>query len=142
MQFHKKAMFSWLCCNQNVEKRQILEKVLPEKYHYRISTFKVLEESEIVHETKFEAVVAVNICSVDNIEQFLSDFQESSSTNYNILAGDKKGGKKTLKTGYRKCHHNVRKRTKSGEDTMCDDLTKGKQTNCPAGLTFKLKKNT
>lgn len=133
-------MFSWLCCNQNVEKRQILEKVLPEKYHYRISTFKVLEESDIVHETKFEAVVAVNICSVDNIEQFLSDFQESSSTNYNILAGDKKGGKKTLKTGYRKCHHNVRKRTKSGEDTMCDDLTKGKQTNCPAGLTFKLKK--
>ena len=90
-------MFSWLCCNQNVEKRQILEKVLPEKYHYRISTFKVLEESDIVHETKFEAVVAVNICSVDNIEQFLSDFQESSSTNYNILAGDKKGGKKTLK---------------------------------------------
>ena len=61
-------MFSWLCCNQNVEKRQIFEKILPEKYQYRISTFKVIEESDIDHETKFEAVLAVNICSVDNIE--------------------------------------------------------------------------
>ena len=47
-------------------------------------------------------------------------------------------------SGYRKCYHNIRKRTKSGSkadtDTLADDKTAGKQTNCPAGINFKLKK--
>ena len=134
-------MFSWLCCKQNLEKRLILEQLLPKEYKYRISSFKVIEESEIKLETKFEASVGVNICDVENIKQFFNDFEQASSTNYNLFAGDKKnGGKNTLATGLRKCHHNVRKRNKSGQDEVVCDKTRGKQTNCPAVIHFKLKK--
>ena len=101
---------------------------MPEQYHYRITNFKVVEESQIVNETKFEAIVAVNICSEEGIKQFINDFQKSSSTNYNIQDGDKNVGKNTMKTGHRKCHHNVRKRNQSGQDEICDSKTKGKQT--------------
>ena len=134
-------MFSWLCCKQNLEKRLILEQLLPKEYKYRISSFKVIEESEIKLETKFEASVGVNICDVENIKQFFNDFEQASSTNYNLFAGDKKnGGKNTLATGLRKCHHNVRKRKKSGQDEVVCDKIRGKQTNCPAVIHFKLKK--
>ena len=138
-------MFSWLCCKQKPESRKILEDVLPEKYKYRVASFKVLQESQIANETKFEAAISVNICSEEGVHQFLSQFQKSSSTNYNILRGDKKGGKTVLISGYRKCLHNVRKRSKSGNqstdaEVISDTKTHGKQTKCPAGLYFKLKK--
>ena len=60
------------------------------------------------------------------------------------MQGDTKGGKKVIIAGYRKCHHNIRKRTKSGNnstdpDALKDPKTQGKQTNCPASITFKLK---
>ena len=60
------------------------------------------------------------------------------------MHGDKKSGKKVLVSGYRKCHHKVRKRAKSGNqstdpDALADTKTEGKQTNCPATITFKLK---
>ena len=100
-------MFSWFCCKQNISKRQILENILPEQYHYRIINFKVVEESQIVNQTKFEAIVSVNICSEEHIKEFINDFQKSSSTNYNIQDGDKNVGKNTLRTGHRKCHHNA-----------------------------------
>ena len=103
-------MFSWLCCKQNLEKRLILEQLLPKEYKYRISSFKVIEESEIKLETKCEASVGVNICYVENINQFFNDFEQSSSTNFNLLAGDKKMVVKTYSLqDLRKCHHNVRK---------------------------------
>ena len=69
--------------------------------------------------------------------KFLADFQDSSSTTYNMFRGDKKG-KKSILWGSRKCHHNVRKRSKDDEN-LADEKTKGKQTNCPAQINFKIK---
>ena len=86
--------FSWMCFKKNPEKRIILENLLPEKYRYNISSFKVVQDCQISNETKFEAVVAVNVCIEEGIQQFLNEFQESSSTNYNMLNGDNKGGKR------------------------------------------------
>ena len=135
------AMFSWLCCKQKPESRTILEDVLPEKYKYRVASFKVIQESQIANETKFEAAISVNICSEEGVHQFLSQFQKSSSTNYNILRGDKKDGKTVLISGYRKCLHNVRKRSKSGNqstdaEVISDTKTHGKQTKCLAQINF------
>ena len=72
----------------------------------------------------------------------MKDFHHSSSTNYNINRGDKRDGKNLILSGVRKCHHNVRKRFKSGDEprVLSDAQIKGKQTNCPAGISFKLKK--
>ena len=136
--------FSWMCCKKNLEKRKILENILPEEFKYKILSFKISEDSLIPNETKFDAIFALNVCSEEGIRNLLSAFQESSSTNYNMLHGDKRSGKTVLVSGYRKCHHNIRKRTKSGNqstdpDVLADTKTEGKQTNCPASITFKLK---
>ena len=64
-------MFSWLCCKKKPENRIILENVLPGEYQYRISSFKVIQESQIVNETKFEASLSVNICTEDGVHKFL-----------------------------------------------------------------------
>ena len=86
--------FSWLCCNKSPEKRTKLETVLPPGYKYKISSFKVLHESDVQNESKFEAVLTVNICQEEGIKQFITEFEKSSSTSYNQLHGDKKGGNK------------------------------------------------
>ena len=73
----------------------------------------------------------------------MTAFQESSSTSYNIGRGDNKNRKNIILSGSRKCHHNVRKRTKSGnsadDDTIAPTRSDGKHTNCPARINFKLK---
>ena len=86
--------FSWMCCKKDLEKRKILENLLPEEFKYKISSFKIIEDSLIPNETKFDAIFALNVCSEEDIRIFLRLFQESSSTNYNILHGDKKSGKR------------------------------------------------
>ena len=133
--------YSWLCFKKDLKKRSILENILPSNYNYKISSFKVLHESEIKNESKFEAVISVNICSEEALQTFLKDFETSSSTIYNIYFGDNRSGKKVVVSGHRKCHHNVRKRSKSGDPLdVVDDKTVGKQTNCPADIKFKLKR--
>ena len=78
------VQFSWSCCNKDLNKRLILENILPPTFKYKISSFKVVQESDIQFETKFEAVLSVNICSEEGLKQFLTEFEASSSTNYNI----------------------------------------------------------
>ena len=134
--------FSWLCYKKETGKKSILDNILPVEYSYKISSFKVIHESEIPNETKFEAAVAANICS-EALLKFLTAFQDSSSTNYNISRGDNKDRKKIILSGCRNCIHNVRKRNKSGKDADDDSVaphkTYGKETNCPARIYFKLK---
>ena len=138
--------FQWQCCKKDLEKRSILEKVVPSdlKYKYKINSFKVSEESGIPKESKFEAEFLVNICSEEGLKGFLKEFEKSSSTGYNMNFGDKRDGKKFIISGYRKCHHNVRRRKKSGNesenDVIAEPKTVDKDTDCPAGVKFKLKK--
>ena len=114
---------------------------MPTGYYYKITSFKIVEDSSIDKETKFEATVAVNICDENQIDPFFDKFEKSSSSNYNILYGDTKNSKKNKIAGYRKCHHNIRKRMKSGSSgdmAPPPPLTVGKQTNCPASINFRL----
>ena len=133
--------FIWLCCNKDLGKRTILENILPLNYKYKITSFKVISESDIHNESKFEAVLSANICSEERLKQFLTDFETSSLTLYNMNKGDRRESKSFLLSGYRKCYHNVRKRSKSGtDDTPANPKTAGKDTSCPAIIKFKLKK--
>ena len=67
---------------------------MPSMYKYNISSFKIVEESDIEIETKFEAVIGVNVCSEEGINKFLVEFEKSSATSYNVLYGDKKNWEK------------------------------------------------
>ena len=88
--------FSWLCCNKTPEKRTILQTVLPPRYKYKITSFKLLHESDVHNESKFEAVLTVNICQEEEIKQFILEFEKSSSTSYNQLHGDQRLQKNPL----------------------------------------------
>ena len=72
--------FSWNCCKKDLEKRSILEDIVPQNYKYVISSFKLIEKSDIQNESKFEAVLSVNICSEVATKEFLKEFEKSSST--------------------------------------------------------------
>ena len=136
--------FTWYCFKKDIPTRSILEEILPENYKYKVKSFKILEKAEINVESKFEAHLSVNICSENYLRDFLSDFEKSSSTEYNILHGDERKYKKLVVSGVRKCHHYIRKRTKSGkvgkDEELAEPKTAGKDTGCPALIKFKLKK--
>ena len=61
------------------KKEKVLENLLPSMYKYNISSFKIVEESDIEIETKFEAVIGVNVCSEEGINKFLVEFEKSSA---------------------------------------------------------------
>ena len=63
---------SWLCFKKNIEKRSILEKLLPDEYKYKVSSFKIIKQSQISSETKLEAAFSVNICTEEGIKKFLT----------------------------------------------------------------------
>ena len=114
------------------------------KYKYKVKSFKIIEKADINVESKFEAHLSVNICSENYLRDFLSDSKKSSSTEYNILHGDERNNKKLVVSWVRKCHHYIRKRTKSGkvvkDEELAEPKTAGKDTGCPALIKFKLKK--
>ena len=69
----------------------MLENVLPrDLYKYRISFFKVAQESNISKESKFESIFEVNLCSEEGVKSFLKDLENSTSTGYTIDFGDKR----------------------------------------------------
>ena len=52
----------WDVCRNNVEHQRILEDILPQNYHYQVTSFKIEELSPITAETKFDAQFNVNCC--------------------------------------------------------------------------------
>ena len=107
--------FQWLCCNQNVEKRRLLEQILPQDFNYKVNEFKISQESNVLNENTFVATVLVNICDDQEIETFLTEFKEISNTDYNKNKADTEEGKSVKVSGQRKCIHNVQKKGKQGD---------------------------
>ena len=66
--------FTWKCLKKDLEKRSILENILPVKYSYVISSFKLIYRSDIPNESKFEA---------DFLKDFFTELEKTSSTVYN-----------------------------------------------------------
>ena len=72
------------CFDKAVEKKKILENELPEGFSYVINRFKLLKESDIPHEAKFEAAFLVNICSEETTNQFVKDLESLTGINFNL----------------------------------------------------------
>jgi hypothetical protein len=57
------------------------------------------------------------------LNDFFNELGKTSSTVYNTMHGDKRNLQKSVISVYRKCYHNVRKRTKSGKQGDNEILT-------------------
>ena len=126
--------FNWFCSKQDLEKRKVLEQILPQEYNYRVTEFKIKSEGVTLNETKFTAKVSVNICDKQEIGSFLREFKEISNTDYNQELADTTW-KTTQISGRRKCIHKVKKSKKNEKDKRT-----GMNTDCGASLKFRLKK--
>ena len=117
-----------------------------EIYDILVLEFEVLRPSNIVGESQFKAKIRVNVSEKENIDKFFQDFGSKSGTSYNKFKGDVLGkGKQVIIGGSRKCEHNVRRQKlkdglpHSGPGRQPGaELQPGKNTICPANLTFSL----
>ena len=61
----------------------ILARLLPERVLIHISDFTMHKRSAVFGETKFTAKFRVNVNSVDDIDNFITEFGKKSGTTYN-----------------------------------------------------------
>ena len=135
--------------NMKNEVRNILSSVLPDDYLYLVTDFSLVKKSLVITETQFDVTFRVNINSMEDIDKFFLDFGKKSGTTYNKFKGDRKGkGTKVVLSGYRKCHHFVKRHglkegpprppnTGPGRNPGANKVP-GKNTCCPANIKFSL----
>ena len=128
--------FTWNCCKKDVSKRKYLEDLLPQEYQYEVSEFDLISDNDIFCEAKFEARFRTNVCSNEGLQIYLDKFKDISHTEWNILKADTVDTKHFQRTGWRKCHHNVRKQKNQKTGDICGDKSKGKSTECKRNLSF------
>ena len=83
------VQFDWKCCFDDPEKRNILKKELPELFNYKIDRFKVIEVKNKPHESKFETEFTVDVCTEKDRDDFISQLQNKTGTNFNKASSDK-----------------------------------------------------
>ena len=97
----------WNCFEQGLDKKRILEDELPGGFSYKVNRFKLIKESEIPHESKFEAAFMVNICSEEKASEFVKSMETLSGINFNVGHSTKKNWRHKLL----KCARKVKVRT-------------------------------
>ena len=64
----------WKCFDKVDEKRKMLERELPTGFEYIVNRFKIVEESSVPHESKFEAGFIVKVCDEEKQDKFIKSF--------------------------------------------------------------------
>ena len=106
----------WKCFEKNTEMRKVLEKELPEGFSYVVNRFKLIKESEVPHESKFEtAFLMVNICTEETANKFVHQLETRTGTNFNLKHSQRKtqSATKNWKHFLHKCARNVTVQTKT-----------------------------
>ena len=136
------SQIKWNVCFDRLDDRKILEDFLPKdaKYSYEIDKYVLLEKDDIRYESKFEADLSVNVCSVKEFETFTQEFEKISNTSYNKTGYHHKNRGNVVQSGKLKCHHNVSKRRSSQTQGTPKDKSENKNTHCPAHIKYSLKK--
>ena len=104
--------------SKNPEKRKYLLEILPtENYNIKVLSCTIIKESPRYGETDLLAEGQLDACSPDAFENFISRFEGKSFTTLNTHVSDRffENGIRTVLSGTRVCHHNV-KSTGSGEE--------------------------
>ena len=96
----------WKSVVVNKKLQEVFENELPEGFNYIVKRFKMNDESDIPHESKFEANFLVGICSEGDVSRFVHELEMKTGTNFNIARSDRVG-KKNWKQRFLKCSRNV-----------------------------------
>ena len=86
--------------------QEVFENELPEGFNYIVKRFKMNDESDIPHESKFEANFLVGICKEGEVSRFVHELEMKTGTNFNVARSDRVG-KKNWKQRFLKCSRNV-----------------------------------
>ena len=108
----------WKCFDKGDEKRKILERELPAGFEYIVNRFKIVEESSVPHESKFEAGFIVKVCDEEKQDKFIKSFECSTGTNFNLKWAKKKPSVKNWKHKLLKCSRNVREQMQVADTKM------------------------
>ena len=133
-------------CDVDPDNKQILQSLLPQQYQYQVSKFLVYpsKHPEIIVESQFYSDFDVRACGINQVNEFLTQFQKTTSTTYNKSKADVDSSKwsNTVEfSGFRKCHHLVKKQINLLTGQIKKDKTPGKNQNCKSRLKFTLKKH-
>ena len=86
----------WKCFENGGGKKLLFENELPDGFDYQVNRFKLLKESVIPHENKFEAAFLVSVCSEEKVNDFVKALERQTGTNFNIAHGKRKQGLKNF----------------------------------------------
>ena len=109
-----KKSFKWKCLENDIKTKEFVENELPGDFEYIVNRFKMCVDSDIPHESKFEAGFVVNVCSADGVNKFVQELELRTGTNFNPVGNAKRTGKKNWTQQLLKCARNVRTQTSPG----------------------------
>ena len=72
--------FVWECDGNSIEETNELEDSRPEGFKYKMNNSKIIEESEIKEEIKFQAEFVVNICNKEEASRFINSIATRNDT--------------------------------------------------------------
>ena len=125
-----------LLLSKHKTKRRFLEELLPRDFKYIVEVFELIEDSEIVSEAKFHAIIKLDITTEEEFQAFFAEFSGISNTSYNHLK-DNRNGKTVALSGRKKCIHQVRKVPRE-DGTERKDHVKDRNTSCESIIRYKL----
>ena len=91
---------------------------LPDGFEYIVNRFKIVEESSVPHESKFEAGFLVKVCDEEKQDKFIKSFECSTGTNFNLKWAKNKPSVKNWKHKLLKCSRNVREQMQVADTKM------------------------
>ena len=128
---------------------ELLLRLLPKEYEYKINNIKILARSTILEEQQLKANFVVNICDKDQAEEFVKKFGKVNGSNFRQprKASRRRGFFGTRFVCCRKVKDQRSSKVADGVGVgqgrrMGAERQKGKGTNCPSQISYKLFKCT
>ena len=99
-----------------VEGAEMLKRLLPSKFEYRVHESKILEESDIFEEQRFHASFEVNICRKDESEEFHKSIASMNGTEFKAPRKEKM--RKNFSSNRFNCGRRLRDQRSESEDKL------------------------
>ena len=111
-----------------------ISNLLPTNYTYIFKFFRQLDGQEVAFDTKFY----VNVNTEIGAKKWMREFEEKTSTTYQITKGTKTLGKKVLYKTVRHCMHKRKKSNKPSKNNRSEITRRDKKTDCSSTLLLRV----